>query len=480
MKILEKIKRKLKNIFIDYIMIDKICEKNVKRICEESKSIISNEILKAKDSMMRIEQDNQDYLIYKIEELKKQIEIMNNQFLYSNIELLNGERQSASQNILLVGFYGAPNLGDELMLETLLEYMKSIQNKSITIMLADNPEYNIDKYKDVKFIHYPKTLYDFNIIAQQFDYIIFGGGAIIDDKQYNNENSYKYDLGTILVKLAIRGIAFNKKVICLALSASTNLTNEDYLRKLEYIINNSYYFSVRDSFTKNALSEKFKHLDNKIIQIQDIVLANKTIYKKLSKENKPISKESIDIGIVWIANDDNLDKINKLLQDIEQFRIAQKIKKCNINFIPFYEYKNIDTKFYERVINSNSNGKMDFKIEKIANNIDEIIDIFTKNDIIIGMRYHAILIACGLNIPCVSICYDIHAHYLNKINYLNNVFENSTILSYTNFSDEDVIKNIQISLSKDKYKIAKEIEILAQNQMIKALNNIFDCKNGRK
>ena len=64
-------------------------------------------------------------------------------------------------------------------------------------------------------------------------------------------------------------------------------------------------------------------------------------------------------------------------------------------------------------------SKLTIKIEKYPIDIKETINLFIKNDIIIGMRYHSVLIAHILAIPCVSICYDIHEDYPNKIKYLN-------------------------------------------------------------
>ena len=239
MKIYEKIKKFFRRIFIDYYEINRICENNIKALEEKisnNNTTLRNEIMheneKRKEELQSLNNsfENDKQIIQNqinnvVEELKKG-------FSYTNVELLNIKYDQALKNILIIGFFGAPNLGDELMLETLLDYFSDIPNKKVTVLLADNPEYSIDKYKDIRFIHYPKSLYDFNIMAEQFDYIIFGGGAIIDDRHYNEEKSYQYDLGTMLIKLSIRAIAFNKKVVCIALSASENIENREYLEKL--------------------------------------------------------------------------------------------------------------------------------------------------------------------------------------------------------------------------------------------------------
>lgn len=480
MKIFNYLKRILKRIFVDYNEIKQISEGNLNEISEmkfdlENKINTNNKVIesaiinnqsKLENEIISIKQQN-DIIIADLEKVK-------NQFSYYNIELTNITRDEKHKNIIIVGFYGAPNLGDELMLETILEYLKDVPNKKITVLLANNPEYSIDKYEDIRFLHYPKTLYDFNTIAEQYDYIIFGGGAIIDDKEFENKESYKYDLGTILLKLSIRAIAFNKKVICLGLSASKEIKNIEYLRKLRYIIENSYYFSVRDEYTKKYLIEKIgEEYSEKINYISDIVLANKNILENV-RRNKKEHTEQLNIGISWICNDNNTEKLNIVLNSIQEY--FNKINvRCKINLIPFYEYRNIDTEYYKNILQNNYEN-LEISIEKYPENMKETILIFQNNDIIIGMRYHAILIAHALNIPSITVCYDIHEHYPYKIKHLNKMFKEEEALSYKNIQSSNLIEKLKLHNQPNdelKYKRSYEITLTAQRQISEVINKIF-------
>ena len=490
MKIFSKLKRFIRRIFVDYGKIEELNKNNVKLleekidICtskiEENNNRINDEIKQFDDfknqyGNIKSQYDNIKELLenmqMKNDNLMLELTKINDQISCSNVELLNIKNDENKKNILLVGFYGAPNLGDELMLETLLEYLDNISNTQITILLAENPDYSIDKYKNVRFIHYPKTLYDYNIIAEQFDYIIFGGGAIINDSQFENDKSYRYDLGTIFIKLAIRGIAFNKKIICVGLSSSKELKNSIYLEKLKYVINNSWYFSVRDNYSQKYLIEKLgKEVANKINNINDIVLANNLIYSNIISTKR--INNSLNIGIVWIANDNDVQKLNDVLDNIEEYC---KNNKFTINLIPFYDYRNIDKNFYRQVVESR-NEKAQICIEKYPENMQETIELFKKNDIIIGIRYHSILIANALNIPCIPICYDIHEHYYNKIKHLNELFDQEEALSYKNISDYDITKLIEIKkeFKYDKnYEKIKKIELEAQEQIKEIISSIL-------
>ena len=504
MKFFDKIKKYIRRLFVDYGKINKMIENhseitnnilveesnNVKQIEKKLKEELS---IQNQESLQKIEielkkdinekvssiSEKLDKMSVEIEKNRDNAELERSLFniyqelekiKYCNFELQNIKRDESKKNILIVGFYGAPNLGDELMLETLLDYFEDITNKKITILLADNPNYSIDKYKDVSFLHYPKNLCDYNILAEQYDYVIFGGGAIIDDKQYESCRSYTYDLGTILIKLAVRAIAFNKKVICLGLSSSRKLSNIEYIEKLKYIIEKATFFSVRDIYSKEYLVEKIgKEYENKIISVNDIVFSNKNILGSIRTEN--VIKETLNIGLVVISNDDNLGKIENIIYGISNLK-----KNVNINLIPFYEYNSIDTIFYEKVLQKKYDN-VTIHMEKFPENMKETIEVYNKNDIIIGMRYHSILMANILNIPCLSICYDIHEHYLYKIKYLNELFKQGEAVSYKNINSsqiterlENIIKNIDYN---NLYEFDKKILLESKNQMFEILKMIF-------
>lgn len=471
MKFLKKVKKFIKKIFVDYNFINQLIEDHsIKYLSEMSQ--VETELKKENE---KVQQRIEEKVDKKIEELNNHI---NNEFYRiskdieqikcKNIELQNIRYDKQKKNILIIDFYGAPNLGDELMLETILEYLEDVPNTKITILLADNPGYNIDKYKEVRFIHYPKTLCDFNTLAEQYDYFIFGGGAILSDKNYKKESSYQYDLGTILVKLSIRAIAFHKKLIFFGLSASSEIKDVEYLEKLEYIIKNASYFSVRDKYTKKFLTEKMgQEIEKYVIFNHDIVLANKKIYHEIEKNN---NMDKLNIGIVWISNDNKIENLKKTLQAINQY------KKCNINLIPFYEYCNIDTKFYYQIVDSDYEN-LTINIEKYPENMEKTMEVFLKNDIIIGMRYHSILLAHALVIPCLSICYDIHEDYEYKIKYLNEVFEKEEALSYQNISYDRLIERIKLLCDRkneDKsIQLSRKIKETSQKQIQEVMDKLL-------
>ena len=82
-----------------------------------------------------------------------------------------------------------------------------------------------------------------------------------------------------------------------------------------------------------------------------------------------------------------------------------------------------------------------------CNNYEKIVKEFKSCNLLIAMRYHASLIALKENVPVIHVIYDIHSHYINKMNYLLDKYDakvNSILLSKYNGTEFlNVLKNTQ-------------------------------------
>ena len=191
----------------------------------------------------------------------------------------------------------------------------------------------------------------------------------------------------------------------------------------------------------------------------------------------------LGVGIVWISAYENQEKLIKIIHDINEYYDNKKIT-CEINLIPFYNFNDIDIKFYEETLeNENFNN---VNICKFTNNIDEITNLFMKQNIIISLRYHGVLLSYALGIPCISICYNIHEHYKNKMEYLNRIFKNNeNAIDYTELTKEKmflILDNIQqntITNQESVIQLLKKSQIDLENVINKIFyNNSTGGKNG--
>lgn len=364
--------------------------------------------------------------------------------------------------VLITGFYGAPNLGDELMLETMLERLLINKNIELTIMICENTWFDITKYPPVKIIRYPEKILDINTLAEEYDWFIFGGGALLDDYDYDPTNS-PLSLGYTLINLSMRAIQYNKKTILYGLSTSNQLSKEEYLEKLSFIIENCTYISLRDTNSLETL-KKYGIDVSRIKIVNDIVIANKNLLNKVNKKSNVIS-------IFYICSNKLYDELLELTKQINE-----KIKDTDyiLNFVPYYSYKDIDYKFYERLKNDlNYNNIV---INKTPVKMRDVVDLINDSKIVISMRYHISLISNFLGKNNVAILYEQHSHYPNKVNYIydNYKFEKNLVP----FDNEKIIKIFdKVLKKKSKSKDVKQIIIAANeeiNEMIQLIDNVGD------
>lgn len=439
-------------------------------------NVLQNKMAELEDSINAI-QHNINTIENILPTFNEKFNVLENrtkQLDYINTELLFLQCNNNKPKILIVGFYGAPNTGDELMLQSILEKIDT-RKYSITVMLADNPCYKLENYKNINFIHYPKTNMDINILSCFFDKVIFGGGALIEDVYYASPNAYKHNTAIILIELSLACILNGKKVYSLGLSVSKELNNPSYLSKLDFIIENSEYFSLRDTNSLETLKRAGIKNINKIDIIHDLAFSLKKVCYNF--KNLDTSDDFI-IGLVLIGFSD-IDKLRNILVWLDNYSKNIK-KKVKIKLIPFYDYLHSDIVNFNNLINS---IKLHHFVEILPyfQQYEDVMETFTQCNLIINMRYHSSLLSLKTGIPSIHIVYDIHPHYENKMNYLKTTFVLADLfLSYKNLTKASLyncldyaINNLsQIHLLENS--ISERIQIEAQEQHTNIINNILE------
>lgn len=356
---------------------------------------------------------------------------------YTNLELLSVLSDNSKTNLLICGFYAGDNVGDELMLQTLLDYFTPYDNLNIVIMLDYNLKYNIlkNKKRNITYIHYPRNNYDLLTLASKFDKVVFGGGALIDDVTYTTD-PLKMPLSKILIELTLCFLENEKEVFWLGLSSNHTIKNNDFIKKLDYIVNNINYISLRDQFSIDTL-KKINIDTKKITLCEDIILSNKLL------ENQIKYKGNKKIGIILIWSEelykDNEKFINNLLHYLKDNSLDYEL-----DLIPFYDYQNNDYNFCKKVVESINSESL--KVLNFSSDFNEVNKTISKCDIIISMRYHSSLISIIQNKKLLTILYSKHPHYRNKINYLYSHFSiNGTLCSINDIKSKTSLNTLLYS-----------------------------------
>lgn len=353
---------------------------------------------------------------------------------YGNVEYLQASLlNNSAKNILLVGWYGAQNLGDELMMKTILSYMPDAIARRTTVLLWDNPNYpRYELDTRVSVLHYPTTTWQIEALANIFDVVIWGGGANIDDKQHDSD--YKNcNTGNLLILLSQMMLARGKAVYAVGLSTNSDIKSDSYVKKLANIISSSDYFSIRDPYSIKTLNNA--GISQGISQTEDIVFANKDLNK--SKPESHVAAKRNSIGVVAICDEKYEVHYHNLLVFLQSYVKSSSIFD-SITLIPFYNEGDHDVNFYHRLLQG---------IES-----DDLINISSYSEseplkdcsFCICYKYHAAVIASMLSIPYIVVCADEHPHYPNKMKHIADISNNKEHM----FTISDLDKNDMTILSE--------------------------------
>ena len=420
-------------------------------------------------------QTSLDSLTQSINTLKKdvakmasEINQLKNEADFSGTEFVSNEylplsHDSKKKRLLVCGFYGAKNLGDELMLQSLLSRLDKTKY-DITIMVARHKENDMSCYSPFKVIHYPQKNDDILNIVHNYDLLVWGGGAILDDSEYGF-NGAKTPLGYIFMKSSIAMICAKKPVYVLGVSTNQHFKDATFIDDLSFVVKHATYFSLRDTNSKNTLKEAGIDI-SKVSIIDDLTIS--AIPVKVVERKK--SSSELHIGIILINSWDNVDKFASFLKNLAS---AAPDKKIVIHFIPFYDYIDLDINGYKKIADL---AGINHVIEKNPKNIDELADELLSCEIIFSMRYHGSLIASLLNIKTISI--DIskgHPHYYNKVNYIKECYNDTlTSISFEDLTKPGKVKDVLDEVQGlKKTSDSKKIISSASKKLDDLINKLF-------
>lgn len=401
------------------------------------------------DQRQRFAQLEQDFY-----QLGKNLERIDANFSHQTLP-----HRSSEANILVAGFFGAFNLGDELILETTLSTLKATHPSArVTIMLADNYSSDITRYGDYDFIHYPNTPLEINAIARHFDAVIFPGGAIIDDVDYSLQKR-PLTLGTIVVNLSLRFIAMDKPCILYGLSTNAELVNPEFIKKVDQIATKAQHFSLRDSNSLKTLESAGVTTD-KITIVDDIVIANKLITQDITHNDH--------IGLIFIYTEDSFNKIVTFTQSI----LESTPNKTRLKLILFYDYENNDLTFAQKLVDTVNNPRLSIESASLGDYAATVKTIGSLATIF-SMRYHGTLLANFLGKRVICLDYSQHRHYANKNQYLyshygftKNTLDAEKLDTVSSTELSDILK------SETKRIDSKTVQANASAQLITILKGI--------
>ncbi len=308
---------------------------------------------------------------------------------------------------LVSGYIGFDNFGDEAIASVLTSHLKSLNAEEI-VLLSSNPEKTAKLY-NVKSV----GMFKFLSAVKKTDVLISGGGSLLQD--ITSLKSLLYYLAVITSALI-----FKKKVIIFAQGFTPFRTKlGKFLTK--QVLKKCYKITVRDSKSQNLLSE---------MGILSDLVADPVFGIEVNEHlHQGIGVQLRDFHSV----NDNF--LYRLAEQIEKYFKSEEIKLISLQDsidLPLLEK-------FEKILN-----KKEIKTKIYKNlSINDAIKTLSELEYLVGMRFHANLVASKAKVKVLGINYDIKVLNLaNTVdfpiigleeNYLGDEFEQLLNLDTQNY-----------------------------------------------
>lgn len=382
-------------------------------------------------------------------------------------------RNKKSIKIVVKGAYGDANVGDDLLLEIVLEVLNRLIYKPNIVVVCRKEQYLLEKFKDVKFI---------SLAASRFfqsDVYILGGGTQFFSFKNSNSNRTLFSK----IKIYFEIIKKEPSLLFSLLSSAFKGTNKEELR-LALGVGLGPFVSVVDELNVKKVLSSFDQIycrDNiSLSYLDEWQLGNSffgadlcltTIFneKYTLKHNRSFNNK-IKIGLVlrdWPHNEVGDVINNKLFYWIDQ--------NSHYEVLLFIFSESKDRMLIDRI-----EGKIDFKVtnviiwDPLAIDFDEFYSILNSCDIILTSRYHAAIFALNLEIPTVclgidpklqALCEEVQGFYYWEANEDLSVLDN-----YINEINSNYL--VKQSLIKNSYpKLNKRADMMIE-RIITELNKL--------
>lgn len=322
-----------------------------------------------------------------------------------------------SRKIVISGYYGFKNFGDELILSILTRYLKS-QNADVTVFSVDT-EYTSSNY-GVKSV----ATFDLGQIVKTLsgsDVLISGGGSLFQDATSLRSVLY-YSI--ILAMAQILG----KKTVIFAQGVGP-LKNPISRFLVKNLFKKCDYVSVRDENSQKMLARW---------GVSSILVSDPAF----SLEVQNVAKEKV-LGVQLRAFTGMGEDFLQNLACVVNESGFEKVKLFSLQKSQDFE---LSKKFAQMLIGKS----VEIVEEKIVSEISKI-------DTLIGMRFHSLVVALKSGVKCCAINYDPKVQILaekytlplieldDNLSKMDYCFKNSTVknVAWDEFPWGDILKFCQ-------------------------------------
>ena len=363
--------------------------------------------------------------------------------------------------ILLSGYFGFDNVGDEAILSAMVKGIRKEMPDSELVAMSANPELTARK-NGIRAID---RMSIFAILKEMknMDLFISGGGSLFQD--VTSKRSILYYLGVVYLAKVI----FGKKVMIY--SQGIGPVNDPKNRRLmAKLFKKLDLINVRDNQSKLEL--------NSMGVRENIRVSTDSVFS-LEKPDHVIGAEILsNYGVdttkmtLGISVRNWKDHTEKIVEEVAKTIEALKDKDMNVVILPFHfpDDLELSEKIHERLKTRDMKAIKIYTIKNLMGE-HEFLSVMSNMDIMLSMRLHGLIFATVCNAYPIGISYD------PKIQSLLEEMGREKALEVEDIDADILVKQLEYAMTNleelkeetaDTAQIMRE-KALLNNKMVKEL-----------
>lgn len=343
------------------------------------------------------------------------------------------ENKGRCHKVLMSGYYGFNNSGDDAILLSIHANMRKLNQKTKITVLANNPLQTKQKYG-------VDVVYRYNIFSvikaiKNCDVLISGGGSLLQDR--TSTRSIVYYLSIIkCAKL------FGKKVMLYA-NGIGPVTKPKNRRLVKNVVNKADIITLREENSLDELRSMGVNNPNSYVTADPVFTLDSITRQKAEKilreQGIPMDKPIVGVSVR------NWKDVDKFITDFAVLcdRVHDELHR-NIVFIPMQVPNDINM---SRLVQSRMKSES-FILRDDATPF-ETMGIIGLMDFVMSMRLHTLIFAAKQRIPLIGFSYD------PKIDFYLKEFSMPSGGDVDNYNIEDAFRKIKAMIENREAYVEK-------------------------
>ncbi|MGF7049076.1 polysaccharide pyruvyl transferase CsaB [Paenibacillus sp. DS2015] len=353
------------------------------------------------------------------------------------------------QTVVISGYYGFKNSGDEAVLQSILTALK-VQGEQAgfkidPVVLSIDPEWTSTTY-GVQAVHRMK-LGEVRQALKNSSGLISGGGSLLQDATSSK---------TIPYYLSVIKLAQWMKKPTFIYSQGVGPVNRGFFHPMiKSVFNKCEYISVRDSQSADLLQTM--GIQGKAIQVvPDPVMGLQAVEDRLTAtQGEPYNTNGLPvIGIsvrYW-------EKDRKELMAIaDGLQLIMKKQAVHLRFLPFHLPSDVEASEFimDRLGDVTLGGSSVSLCEDAIHPQDMLLEV-SRCQLVIGMRLHCLIYAANAQVPLVGISYDPKInHFLKRLDMVPAGVTSTLVAEEVSTAIEQLLSHEETWRKKHELQIAQ-------------------------